>query len=154
MDPQIPEELEDNLLRQLNGEEGRKPCVYQDHLGFWTIGVGRLVDERKGGGLSTSEMDYLLGNDIIKVYAQVLGRFPWAAQLPAPRLAVLCQMAFQMGIGGLAGFVNTLRMIQSGAYGPAADAMLQSTWAKQTPERAAREAGQMRTGKWIFKPGT
>jgi lysozyme len=34
------------------------------------------------------------------------------------------------------------------AYTIAADYMLQSKWAKQTPNRANRHAEQMRTGVW------
>ena len=52
------------LAQMLEAEEGRKRSAYQDHLGYWTIGVGRLIDRRKGGGLSPDEIDYLLTNDI------------------------------------------------------------------------------------------
>ena len=45
-----------NLIAQLRREEGSIPHAYQDHLGFWTIGVGRLIDERKGGGLSPEDV--------------------------------------------------------------------------------------------------
>lgn len=38
-----------NLATQLRQEEGSVPHAYQDHLGFWTIGIGRLVDQRKPG---------------------------------------------------------------------------------------------------------
>jgi len=49
--------MKENLKRQLRGEEGVEPCVYKDHLGFDTIGIGRLVDKRKpGAGLRPSEM--------------------------------------------------------------------------------------------------
>ena len=44
----------------LRRDEGRVRHAYQDHLGYWTIGVGRLIDQRKGGGLSEDEIDYLL----------------------------------------------------------------------------------------------
>jgi type II secretory pathway component PulF len=39
-------------------------------------------------------------------------------------------------------------MVQAGDYESAAKGMLQSLWARQTPERAARMAKQMRTGEW------
>jgi lysozyme len=53
-----------SLRRMLEDEEGRVPHAYPDSLGYWTIGVGRLIDRRKGGGLSDDEIDYLLANDI------------------------------------------------------------------------------------------
>ena len=44
----------------LIAEEGEKLSAYQDSMGFWTIGVGRLIDARKGGGISQEESRYLL----------------------------------------------------------------------------------------------
>jgi lysozyme len=44
-----------NVIEQLTREEGKRRSAYQDHLGYWTIGVGRLIDARKGGGLSDEE---------------------------------------------------------------------------------------------------
>lgn len=37
------------LASLLTSDEGRVPHAYQDHLGYWTIGVGHLIDRRKGG---------------------------------------------------------------------------------------------------------
>ena len=55
----------EKLTAQLRRDEGTKATAYQDHLGFWTIGVGRLIDSRKpGAGLRPDEIDYLLRNDI------------------------------------------------------------------------------------------
>ena len=61
----------DEFIAWLKKEEGVVKHAYQDHLGYWTIGVGRLIDKRKGGGLSDEEIDYLLGNDIEKKIAEV-----------------------------------------------------------------------------------
>ena len=57
-------------------------------------------------------------------------------------------MAYQMGIDGLAGFKNTLKNIAAGRWNDAATGMLDSKWAKQTPNRARRHAEQMRTNIW------
>jgi lysozyme len=144
-----------SLVRQLNGDEGRKPCVYQDHLGFWTIGVGRLVDSRKpGSGLRAKEMDYLLANDIEDRVQQLTARLSWFNSLDEARQGVLLNMSFQLGVAGLLAFKNTLELVRQGKYVEAAAAMLQSKWASQTPERAKRMAEQMRTGVWQYSPGT
>ena len=48
-------------------------CVlhcYEDHLGYMTIGVGRLIDKKKGGGITEDEAEYLLKNDIKRVVIQ------------------------------------------------------------------------------------
>lgn len=137
-----------NLAQQLRQEEDAVPHAYQDHLGFWTIGVGRLIDRRKGGGLSPEEIDFLLDNDIRRYSAEVFRALPWAQDLDEPRQAVLIGMAFQMGLSGLLGFRNALAHVKAGRFARAASAMLTSQWAQQTPGRAARMARQMETGQW------
>ena len=138
-------------IKQLREEEGEVLHAYQDHMGFWTIGVGRLIDKRNGGGLTKEESAYLLANDIAKVERELDSRLSWWRTLNDARQAVLLGMAFQMGIGGLLGFKNTLKMIQAGDWQGAANGMLSSLWARQTPSRAKRMSDQMRTGEWQWK---
>lgn len=147
--------MKSELERQLRGDEGVEPCVYKDHLGFETIGVGRLVDKRKpGAGLRSDEISYLLHNDIDDRIDQLTRRLPWFQNLDDARRGCLLNMSFQLGVDGLLGFKNTLKLIQDGKYDLAAHAMLQSLWSKQTPERAERMADQMRTGQWQYAKGT
>lgn len=138
-----------DLKTQLIREEGAESCAYQDSLGYWTIGVGRLIDSRKGGGLSNEEIDMLLDNDIKAKTAEVLQTLPWVSKLNEPRQAVLLQMAFQMGLRGLLGFKRMLGSMEDGQYGEAAVEMLDSKWAQQTQERAKRLARQIITGGWV-----
>lgn len=137
-----------NIVDQLVRDEGVVLHEYKDHLGYSTIGIGRLIDKRKGGGITRDEAEYLLANDVKKVMAQVRHELPWSAKLDDARQGVLLNMAFQMGISGLLGFRNTLAMIQRGDYVGAARGMLNSKWAKQTPARCRRLSEQMRTGEW------
>lgn len=137
-----------NIIDQLKREEGVRASAYQDSLGYWTIGVGRLIDARKGGGLSDDEIEYLLANDVRKKTAEVRAALPWFDSLNEPRQAVLVGMAFQMGTAGLLGFKQTLGAVRDEKYANAAGLMLQSSWAKQTPGRANRLARQMETGEW------
>ena len=137
-----------NLLDQLRRDEGMVAHAYQDTLGFWTIGVGRLIDARRGGGLRPDEVDYLLTNDIAAKTHEVLTALPWVARLSPPRQAVLIGMAFQLGTRGLLKFPRMLGSVEDGQYAEAAIEMLDSLWAKQTPERAARLAKQMETDLW------
>jgi lysozyme len=139
-----------NTFRQLEDEEGFVGHAYQDHLGYWTIGIGRLIDERKNGSISREEALYLLKHDVDARVIQLDKKIPWWNDLDCARKSVLLQMSFQMGIPGLLKFKNTLNNIKAGNYEAAADSMSKSLWAKQTPQRAARMAEQMRSGKWQY----
>ncbi len=133
---------------QLKRDEGEKLHAYQDHLGFWTIGVGILIDKRKGGGLLPEESAFIFNNRLNLINKELDFRLPWIAKLDPARRGALVNMAFQMGIAGLLAFKNTLTMIEAGKYQDAAKAMLQSKWAGQTPARAQRLSNQMATGDW------
>lgn len=138
-----------NLKDQLIRDEGVVRHAYEDSLGFLTIGVGRLIDVRRGGGLSPAEIDFLLANDIAEKSTQVLDALPWASKLNEPRFAVLVNMAFQLGIHGLLQFRRMLGSVEDGQYGEAALEMVDSLWAKQTSTRAHRLAEQMESGEWV-----
>ena len=139
----------EQLTAQLRRDEGNKATVYKDTLGFDTIGVGRLIDSRKpGAGLRPDEIDYLLRNDIADRVAALTKALPWFEKLDDARRGVLLNMAFQLGTDGLLGFKSTLALIAAGKYTEAADQMLKSKLATQTPARAKRLAEQMKTGEW------
>ena len=133
---------------QLKRDEGEVLHAYQDHLGYWTIGIGILVDRRKGGGLRPEESEFIFRNRLKLLDAELSDRLPWIYKLDPARKGVLINMAFQMGVSGLLGFKNTLAMVEAGRYGDAAKLMLESKWARQTPARAQRLSNQMATGKW------
>jgi len=62
--------------------------------------------------------------------------FDECAFLNPTRTGVLVEMVFQMGVAGVAEFKNFLAAIRSRDWDTAANEMLDSKWAKQTPERA------------------
>lgn len=134
--------------QQLKRDEGEKLSAYQDHLGFWTIGVGILIDARKGGGLLPEESEFIFNNRLRLINKELELRLPWVKKLDPARRGVLVNMAFQMGFNGLLGFKNTLALIEQGEYAKASHEMLGSKWAQQTPARANRLSVQMRTGEW------
>lgn len=129
-------------------DEGCVLHAYDDSLGYATLGVGRLIDQRKGGGITAEEAAYLLANDIRRKTAEVIAALPWAEHMDPVRFAVLVSMAFQLGIAGLLGFKNTLTLIQGGNFDQAADNMVMSKWHSQTPARCERLAKQMKLGAW------
>lgn len=136
----------DTLIAELRRDEGEVLHAYKDTEGYVTVGVGRLLDKRRGGGISREESAYLLRNDISKKIAALDQELPWWRQLSPTRQRVIVNMAFNLGVAGLLGFKNTLASVQRGDYDDAALRMLDSKWATQVGDRAKRLADLMRTG--------
>lgn len=134
------------LREELIRDEGFKPYAYKDHLGFLTIGVGRMIDERKSGGITPEEAHYLLENDIGRAVDGLRKALPFWDNLSDARQRALCNMAFQMGVSGVLKFTRMIAALKIGHYDRAALEALDSTWAKQTPERAQRVTRLIREG--------
>lgn len=137
------ETLEIDLIEH----EGYRRSAYKDHLGFLTIGIGRMIDEKKGGGLTMDESRYLLRNDIENCINQLNHALPWFNNSPQSVKRALVNMTFQMGIEGVLMFKNTLTLLEKKKYKEAADNALKSKWAKQTPKRAAIVTGWIRDAR-------
>jgi lysozyme len=122
--------------------------VYPDSEGFATIGWGRLVDGRKGGGISKSEAEHLLSNDLARAERECES-MPAYLELNPARQAVLIEMAFNMGADGLRGFKKMFAALVQQDYEHAADEILHSMMARQVgPTRSGRLAQQMKSGQW------
>ncbi len=139
--------MDKQLEFELRRDEGVREYAYTDSLGYWTIGVGRLIDKRKGGRLRDHEISILLETDVVECQEQLDKNIPWWRTLSAVRQRVLLNMCFNLGIGGLLGFKNTLGMVQKGDYEGASRGMLNSKWATQVKDRAIRLADGMRLDK-------
>ncbi len=143
-----------SLVEQLWRDEGEvkkggRHVAYKDHLGYLTLGCGRLIDERRGGGLSDAEAEYLLSNDIREKTEELKAAIPWIDSLSETRRSALINMSFQLGVDGLLKFKKTLALIEKKEYHKASKEMLNSLWARQTPSRAMRISRQIRTGEWV-----
>jgi len=134
----------DKLIAQLKVHEGVRSKVYLDTEGIETIGVGRNLRDR---GLSDDEIELMLANDIRDFQEEVENAFPWWSDLDDVRQRVVVDMAFNMGLGSLSKFVNTLAHIESGRYEEAGVEMLDSKWARQVGDRANVLSDMMRTGE-------
>lgn len=137
----------ERIIDRLVEDEGEVLHVYPDHLGFATLGVGRLVDPKKGGGISRDESRYLLANDIRK-WVAIAGQWPWFGNLDWARQGVIVCMLHQMGAKGVSAFRKMIDALAKQDYEAAAVEMLDSGWHKQTPERCERMAQIMRSGQW------
>ena len=136
--------------------EGRVPHAYQDSLGYLTIGIGHLIDQRKGGRLPDHIIDALFEYDLWEHTRALSAAIPWVGQLDAVRHAVLVDMTFNLGPepfdgDGFKDWPIFVGQVRSGQYEAAAANMLSTLWAKQVGERAVRLAEMMRTGLWPEK---
>lgn len=134
------------LEQELSTDEGNIPHAYEDDRGYLTIGIGRLIDSRKGGRLSPDEIMLLFNNDVASHSAAIYQALPWAATLSDARQRALINMCFQMGIQGVLLFPDMLAAMEKGDFTAAASAALDSDWAKETPNRAQRVAAMIRLG--------
>tara|TARA_R100001594_G_scaffold137743_1_gene180972 strand:- start:602 stop:1027 length:426 start_codon:yes stop_codon:yes gene_type:complete len=140
--------MSNRLTEQLRRHEGVERHVYQDHLGFWTIGVGRLVDERGGLGLSEDEIDYLLKNDIYRSRKELSETFSWFDDLDEVRQDAMCNLHFNLGLGRLSGFKKAIAFMESGDFLLASEEFLDSKWSKQVGKRSEEVAEMIATGEY------
>lgn len=137
------------LTEQLIRDEGDVPYAYKDSLGYWTIGVGFLIDKEKGGRLPEAVRDFWLEYEINDKARQLRARLPLFEDLNKARQDALINMAFNLGVSGLLGFKNTLALLRMGKYKEAAKEMLNSKWANQVGGRAKRLSKQIETGEYV-----
>ncbi len=133
------EGLTDRLIRH----EGWRECVYHDQYGNPTIGVGHLLKRPADPELcwGGARIHANLSHDIERAEDAArhdLGQSYYA--LPDTQRAVLIEMAFQIGGRGLAHFTRMLDAARAGDYALAAQEILNSKLAHQTPVRAAELA--------------
>lgn len=117
-------------------------AVYRDSVGALTIGVGRNLDAK---GVSESEADLMLANDIADVFADLDRKYPWWRQLPPQVQRGLANMCFNLGVTRLTVFAKMLAALQRGDYNTAAFEALDSRWAVQVGMRATRIANLFRS---------
>lgn len=128
---------------QLRIDEGVRTKPYIDTVGKLSIGVGRNLDDV---GVRPDEIALMLENDLAEAEKAARILVKNFDELSPMRKAVVLNMAFNLGINKLGQFVNTLRAINEGRFGAAADGMKASKWYGQVGERGRRLVEQMRNG--------
>ena len=149
----------EQLLTQLQFEEGRRNEAYMCPAGHRTIGIGHNLDvlpEYHGSPipdrLSDAEIDAIFTDDVYRAANTLTSTWKPFGRLSPARRDALVNMAFQMGAAGVLRFVQMLAFLERGMWSEAAKAALNSEWAKQTPERARRVAHQLQTGEYYAVP--
>ena len=118
------------LVNKIVEHEGLNPYAYQDSLGYWTIGIGTLIDNRAGGGLTVDECFYLFNNRL-KLAQNQLEKYNWYKKLDEVRQGALAELAFNLGIGGLLKFKKMINALTRDEFDDASKELINSLWAKQ-----------------------
>ena len=63
-------------------------------------------------------------------------RFKWLEDMPVVVQEVVLNMCYQLGVTGVSKFRRAISALQEGDWDEAANEMLDSLWARQTPNRA------------------
>lgn len=128
-------------------EEGWRDQPYYCSEGYPTIGYGfRLAgkgDPLPNFVLPRAAGDAWLDALILSIEHTMAAKL---TRLNTARSAVIVSMCYQLGIQGVLQFKRMWAAVDRQDWQDAADEMLDSRWAKQTPERAQRHAQIMRTG--------
>ena len=123
----FPESVE--LLKR---HEGFRSKMYKCSEGYWTIGYGLNLE---ADGITQDEAEMILVNRMIKCLDD-LETFPWWEKLTDRQKAAVLDWRYQMGAAGMRKFKRTLQYLDAGDFNQAGIEMLDSLWAKQTPNRA------------------
>ena len=122
-----------DLLESIKHHEGFVEHVYDDSLGIPTIGYGFAIKDLI---LQEDLCDEILLRKLRILGRSVMGKFPFFDSLPSDCKDVLMEMCYQLGVTGVSKFKKALKAMEDGDWEKAADEMLDSKWAKQTPNRA------------------
>ncbi len=127
----------ESLLERIEYHEGFKSKPYQDSLGVWTFGHGLTF-------ITKAESSNIIRGRLPELEQELSNSIEFYDGLTDARKNVLIEMAYHLGVHGVLMFKNMLSAMQKGDYQMAANEMLDSKWARQTPSRALEEANIMK----------
>ena len=139
----------DRLLESVKKHEGYRNKVYLDTLGKRTVGVGHLCVEDFWEDDKEYEEKFLmtiLEHDLQTAIkgAKKLMEDHGCADIDEQAEEILIEMVFQLGKNGVSKFKNMWKALAEKNYIGASYEMLDSRWAKQTPNRAKAMAKTMK----------
>jgi lysozyme len=141
----------EKLQADLAADEGVKCEIYLDHLEKPTCGIGHLVRESDpeyemvpGTAISQDRVDELFRADVEQTLLDCVILHPRFNEYPEAAQLVMANMCFQLGLPKFLLFKKSHVLFENGMWSEAADEILNSKWAKQTPNRANRLADRLR----------
>ncbi|MGM0518191.1 MAG: glycoside hydrolase family protein [Campylobacterota bacterium] len=129
------------LKNSIRNHEGLELKPYRCTANKLTIGYGRNLEDR---GITEEEAEYLLVRDLQRIQEKLRAKIINYDDLPSNVQEVLVEMAYQIGTFGLFKFKKTLDYVYKKDFQNASIEMLDSLWAKQTPNRAKTLSNKMK----------
>jgi len=121
------------LIDDLKKHEGFRSTVYQCTEGYDTIGYGFAIKDLK---LDEDIAELILIRKLADLQKRISHIFGWFYNSPEEVKDIVTNMCYQLGISGFSKFKKTIYLIETEQYEDASVEMLDSLWAKQTPNRA------------------
>ena len=106
---------------------------------FWRM-ESRILDLE----LTEKEAEHLLTNRVSQKHLHLLDNLDWYSDMPPEVQGVILEMVYQLGFSGFKKFKKAISNMKSKDWKGAATEMLDSRWAKQTPNRANQLADIVR----------
>ena len=122
-----------SLLDEIKKHEGYRKSVYKCTEGYDTIGYGFAIKDLE---LTEDVCDIILQQKLDKLNKILNERFCWYPLSPLAIQDVVINMCYQLGVSGFSKFKKTIYYLETEQYEEASSEMLDSLWAKQTPNRA------------------
>ena len=126
-------QVANNLIESIKQHEGYVGIVYKDSLGIDTIGYGFTIKDLE---LDEDICEIILERKLKELETRVNLKFKWFMYMPQEIKDVVMEMCYQLGVGGVSKFKKTIAYLQNKQWEEASVEMLDSLWAKQTPNRA------------------
>ena len=130
-----------NLIKQIKEHEGFKSSVYQCSEGYDTIGYGFAIKDLE---IDEDIAELILMRKIDKLQQRIASTFGWWFNSKKEVKDVVTNMCYQLGVSGFSKFKKTIYFIETEQYQEASVEMLDSLWAKQTPNRAKELSEELR----------
>ena len=130
-----------SLIESIKESEGFRSKVYRCTEGYDTIGYGFAIkdlelDEDICHQILVKKLDDLIDN--------ANDKFPFLLEIPDEKADIVYEMIYQLGLNGVSKFKLMLKALEKQDFEKASAEMLDSLWAKQTPNRALKMSNKMK----------
>jgi lysozyme len=122
-----------NLVDSIKKHEGYVGIVYKDSVGVDTIGYGFAIKDLE---LDEDLCEIILERKLHLLTDRLYIKYGWFKYMPQEIKDIVTEMNYQLGVTGFSKFKKTIAYLQNKQWEEASVEMLDSLWAKQTPNRA------------------